>query len=343
MMRYRLLNCQLYIIRMLLVLVGCLAFSSFAQVPYDINTMSPQQALETGNLLRGQFKDKEARYYLKYAADKGNADAQYLYAISLLTYHTSDRNEPIAKDYLLASAKQGQLTAMHELYSNEHLLNRDDQQKWKSRYLELLMKNIDSHSPDSDFALYQFYKQEGNTEQAEVFYIHTLKAKYPAAMYEKAQRLLTGEDFYLFQSNRRKDANTWLIEAANAGYIPAFRLLISNYEHDNDYEQAYTWRVKLLQQGDLLSLASMGSILTGYSTKEYAQFIDKTLGLEYLGIYLKVAGTERMGSVYEKTKIRYEEELGRLSEAELKQHQVLLSDQLEHVHFLSFDKYAIKL
>lgn len=323
----------------IILLILC-SFGAVAQQPFDIDQLTPKAAFEKGELLRAQFKDKEAREYLLYAAEEGNVNAQYLYAISLLTYHPSSRYQPVAVQYLLESAKSGYRPAMFELYHYQGLLSRAEQAEWKQRYLESLLELAKTSPSEADFYLYQFYNQDhGDEEKAEEYFEHALEAEQSLAMYEQAVNLQKGEGFYFFQSNRFEEMNEWLIKAANKGYIPAYRQLIKNYELDDDYKTAYQWRVKLLQQGDLLSLASMGNILLGHSAEGYAEFIDERLGLEYLSLYLSFAGKDRMGSTYDKAKDNYDRAFEKLTEAERKQHETLTLSQLDSVKFVYADRY----
>lgn len=324
----------------ILLLILC-SFGAVAQQPFDIDQLTPKEAFEKGELLRAQFKDKEAREYLLYAAEEGNVNAQYLYAISLLTYHPSSRYQPMAVQNLLGAAKSGYRPAMFALYSHQELLSRGEQAKWKQRYLESLLELAKNEASDADFYLYQFYNQEhgGDEEKAEKYFEQALKAEQPLAMYEQALNLQKGEGFYFFQSNRFEEMNEWLIKAANKGYIPAYRQLIQNYELDDDYKTAYQWRVQLLQQGDLLSLASMGNILLGHSAEGYDEFTDERLGLEYLSLYLTFAGQDRIGSAYDKAKESYDRAFEKLTEAERKQHETLTLSQLDSVKFVYADRY----
>lgn len=318
------------------------SFGAAAQQPFDIDQLTPKAAFEKGELLRAQFKDKEARGYLLYAAEEGNVNAQYLYAISLLTYHPSSRYQPAAVQNLFTAAKSGYRPAMFELYSRQGLLSRDEQAEWKQRYLESLLELAKTQPNDADFYLYQFYSQEhGDEEKAEEYFEQALKAEQPLAMYEQAENLQKGDGFYIFQSNRFDDMNEWLAKSASKGYIPAYRKLIENYESEGDYKSAYDWRVKLLQQGDLLSLASMGNILLGHSNKGYESFTNTRLGLEYLSLYLKFAGQDRMASTYDKAKDNYDRTFEKLTEAERKQHETLIRSRLDSVRFVYADRYFL--
>ncbi|MFH0258796.1 hypothetical protein ACGRL8_17570 [Vibrio rumoiensis] len=316
------------------------SFGVMAQLPPDINQLTPEAAYEKGELLRAQFKDKEARDYLQYAAEAGNVKAQYLYAMSLLTYHPTSRHKPIAKTYLIKAAQSDYRPAMFELYHREGLLSRDDQVEWKQRYLDALLESEKADSDEADFYLYQFYRQnERDEDTAEAYFDKALNAEQPLAMYEQAKNLQKGDGFYFFQSNRFAEMNEWLAKSASQGYIPAYRKLIQNYEAEGDYKNAYDWRVKLLQQGDLLSLASMGNILLGHSGEGYASFINKRLGLEYLNLYLKFAGTDRMAATYDKAKDNYDRAFKKLTEAEREQHEELMSSKLDSVQFVYSDRY----
>lgn len=320
------------------------SFGAVAQQPLDIDQLTPKAAFEKGELLRAQFKDKEARGYLQYAAEEGNMNAQYLYAISLLTYHPSSRYQPVAVQHLLEAAESGYRPAMLELYSQPELLSRAKQAEWKQRYLESLLEFAKIEPSEADFYLYQFYNQDygGDEEKAERYFEQALKAEQPLAMYEQALKLQKGEGFFFFQSNRFKEMNNWLAKAANKSYIPAYRQLIKNYELAGDYKTAYQWRVRLLQQGDLLSLASMGNILLGYSNEGYTEFLDERLGLEYLSLYLTFAGQDRMGSTYRKAKVNYDRAFEKLTETERNQHETLTLSKLDSVKFVYMDRYFFK-
>ena len=79
---------------------GVMSFATHGE-DYDAKLLNAQQAFESGRLLRAQFKNVESRQYLKHAADNGNADAAYLYAMELSNYRTTIRTPPQAREYLL--------------------------------------------------------------------------------------------------------------------------------------------------------------------------------------------------------------------------------------------------
>lgn len=94
--------------------------------------MTPEQAYKRSSL-RAQFKNSDARAYLRYAADKKHADAAYLYAVELMKYNATVRTPAEAREYIELSAKLGNLHAMRYLY------RRGD---WLRQEIEIPGKNV---------------------------------------------------------------------------------------------------------------------------------------------------------------------------------------------------------
>ncbi len=116
-------------------------------------------------------------------------------------------------------------------------------------------------------------------------------------------------------------------------------MIIQNYEKVGEFDSAYVWRERLLQQADLLSLASMGKILVGRSSGQYQKYLDISLGLEYLHLYLTYAGQDKMQAVYIQTESLYEETLGELSETDLNKLKNASLYSANNVKFYSFDLF----
>lgn len=264
---------------------------------YDVETLSAQQALESGRLLRAQFKNIEARNYLKHAADKGNADAAYLYAMELSNYNTTIRTPPRARDYLLQSANGGNRHAMHHLYTHGDWLTEHEQTYWQQQYHDALVTLGQKDAPQALYELAQYYQPIDPT-LSEQYLEMAVDFKQPQALMEKARRYQNGDGYFVLPGARDTQVRKMYLEAAQTGYIPAMRAYISLLEDKGRYKEALQWREKALHAGDLTSLAALGFVYAGQS--ENYQFVQTDLAKAraYMDTYIETAGTNRLKNLY---------------------------------------------
>lgn len=264
---------------------------------YDVETLTAEQALESGRLLRAQFKNIASRSYLKHAADEGNADAAYLYAMELSNYNTTIRTPPRAREYLLQSAEGGNRHAMRHLYQHGDWLTSHEQKYWQQQYHDALITLGQTHSPQALFELSQYY-QPIDQNLSEEYLSMALEFNQPQALMEQAKRYQNGDGYFVLPGGRETQARKLYLSAAQTGYIPAMRAYISLMEDKGRYQEALQWREKALKAGDLTSLAALGFVYAGQS--EGYQFVEPDLAKAqaYLDTYIETAGTNRLKNLY---------------------------------------------
>ncbi|EOX1796584.1 sel1 repeat family protein [Vibrio cholerae] len=255
--------------------------------------LSAQQAYENGRLLRAQFKNLAAREYLKYAADLGEPNAAYLYAMEVANYRTTIRTPPESQHYLLLAAQGGSRQAMRVLYQNGEWLRAAE----RKAYYDSL---IDLGSREPSHAAYELalYHQKDNPKLAQHYLTIAADFEHPAALMLLAQQIEQGEGSYPVPGSRANAARKTYLKAAETGYIPAIRKYIQLLENKEKYQDAYYWRQQAVQRGDLTSLVAMGGILSGQS--ELYRFVEPDLkqAKAYFNRYLEVAGSDRLSHVY---------------------------------------------
>ncbi len=284
----------------LICLVGLLAtFSSLSEEKiYDMQQFSAQQAFEKGRLLRAQFKNLAARQYLKYAADLGEPNAAYLYAMEVANYRTTIRTPPESQHYLLLAAQGGSRQAMKVLYQEGEWLRTAERHIWQQRYHDAV---IDLGGKEPSQAAYELalYYQYSDPTLAQHYLMMATELEHPAALMLKAQQIEQGKGSYPMPGSRATEARKTYLQAAQTGYIPAIRNYIQGLESKGKYNDAYYWRQQAVQHGDLTALVAMGNILSGQS--DLYRFIESDIkqAKAYFGLYLETAGPDRLSNLYQ--------------------------------------------
>lgn len=264
---------------------------------YDLNNLTSEEAFEKGRLLRAQFKNVEARRYLKFAAELGEPNAAYLYAMDLTSYKSTIRTPPESKFYLAMAAKNGSRHAMQFLYQHASWLEREEKNLWQKNYYNAL---IDLGAVEPAQALYElalYYK--GVDEALSQYYLsRAVLFEHPQALMEVAQQLETGQGTYLMPGSRETEVRHTYQKAAETGYLPAILTFIKYLENAQMYEEAYEWRVKAMKKGDLKSLPILASILMAQSESYAFVEPDFIRAKAYLSVYLESAGKDRLPALY---------------------------------------------
>lgn len=286
--------------KVLICAVGLLSvFSSFSnEISYDMQQLTAQQAFENGRLLRAQFKNLTARQYLKYAADLGEPNAAYLYAMEVANYRTTIRTPPESQHYLLLAAEGGSRQAMRVLYQDGAWLRAVERDLWQQRYFNAVIELGASEPSQAAYELALYY-QERDPKLSQFYLNIAVDFQHPAGLMLWAEQISQGKDSYPMPGSRTTEIRKTYLQAAETGYIPAIRNFIQILENKGKYEDAYYWRQQAVQHGDLTALVAMGNILSGNS--ELYRFVEPDLkqAKAYLGLYLEIAGSDRLGNVYQ--------------------------------------------
>ncbi|EKO3940828.1 sel1 repeat family protein, partial [Vibrio metschnikovii] len=283
---------------LLILLISLSSTTVCAQLErYELRGISPEEAYETGRLLRAQYKNLESRPYLQYAADNDIPAAAFLYAMELSNYKTTIRTPLAARKYLLKSAELGNRRAMHQLYSDAEWLSDREVDYWRNKYYESLIQLGASNPSQATYELSRYYRDNDRTS---LYYLDlAVSFKHPRALMDKALLIEQGHGISLMPGARETTVRELYLAAAKTGYIPAIRHYIGLLESKGRFEEAYEWRLVALNQGDLISLASVAKILLGQRTSYEFVTPNPIQAKAYMDLYLASAGKDRMQAVYE--------------------------------------------
>lgn len=117
-----------------------LSSAAHASDNYDVEKMSAEEAYKHGKLLRAQFKNTEARAYLKYSADNNSPDGAYAYAMETMGNPDKVRATGYAREYLVKAAESGNSSALKYLYRNGDWLTHAKRNKYKRDYYNSLIE-----------------------------------------------------------------------------------------------------------------------------------------------------------------------------------------------------------
>lgn len=321
--------------------MGCLAVNAgtyAAQTAdYDLNSYTAKDAYDAGRIMRAQFKEESARAYLKYAADKGDADAAYLYAIDITHYSAGGNTPHEARTYFVQAAKQGQLEAMKYLYMNGSWLREGSRLNWQKHYHDGLVELAAKNPGKASYELAKYYYST-DEDRYEYYLNKSIAYDYPYAILANVVGI---NEIESHNGNPVIDSSDMkpVIKIAESGFMPAIRSCINFYEEDEDFREALHWRLKALEQGDLTSLAVAAKIyagkIPGYSfvKKDYPK------AYAYVEVYLDNAGKSKFSNVYKMMENLYADLVSNMTTAQLKDAAKLTESYKKNVTFYSFDSY----
>lgn len=271
--------------------------ASASQDEYEVSAMSAEQALEKGRLMRAQYKNLESRVYLKQAADKDSAAGSFLYAMELNNYKTNERTPLDTRQYLLKAGELGNRRAMYQLYRHTDGLRKVDVNFWRSQYYTSVILLGRDKPAQAMYELARFHR-DYDEELSSYYLDKAIEFKHPLALMERADSLVDRDGSAVLSGEISDKAESLYLLAAETEYIPAMKRYIEVLESTGRYEDAYQWRERALQNGDITSLAVMAKILIGQSSNYSFVPSDKVTAKAYMDLYLSSAGRERMTSLY---------------------------------------------
>ncbi|RTZ16406.1 hypothetical protein EJ063_06275 [Vibrio aquaticus] len=325
------------LVRALLLAGTCLLFFSKSLVAgetYSVETMSPDEAYQRGRLLKAQFKNREAREYLKSAADRGHGKSGYLYAMELRRTGYLQRDQRASKDYLIRSAEQGNRQALRYLHLRGDWLTAAEQESYQQRYFDDLIRLGATQPSLAYFLLSEFYLSVDG-ELSNYYLEKSMEFDFAKAYMEGARRIERGEIDFMFAAKSERIMKQYYQQAANLDYLPALRKLVLISEKEGNFQQALEWRKKALDLGDISSLISMYKIYSGSSSQYPFVEIDRPRSLAYLMLYLETAGDSTFSAVYRQAKVNQSELATLASEAQMaeaKKLKIALSEGVVFYH-----------
>ncbi|HBC3509044.1 TPA: sel1 repeat family protein [Vibrio parahaemolyticus] len=282
----------------ILSICASISFGGLAQPVYS--SLDPEKAFEIGEQLHRQFKDKQAMKYLKFAADNGSASGAFLYGTLRQPLMSTARKNDESYFFIRKAAEQGYLPALKWLY--QHDIDSPQHHDWRRRYYSALIF-LGQSQPDKAFYLLADYYRHSDKERYSFYLSEAVKRKYPKALIEQAQRLDSGEGGYIVPSLKQERVASLYLQAAETKNIPAMRAYIEWLEIHQHFTDAYHWRIKSLQAGDILSLVELGLIYS--QPKPNYKFIDMDYSTSSLLLnkYINEAGDERFKGLYKKAQV----------------------------------------
>lgn len=308
---------------------------------YDLAAYTADEAYAVGYVMRAQFKEESARAYLKYAADKGNADAAYLYASDITDVNRAatenDETPDEAKSYFLQAATAGHLDAMKYLYTDGSWLRGDIRLKWKRQYHDGVIELAATEPGKASYDLAEYYYD--TDEDHYNYYLETsVEYDYPYAV---LATVIGIDEIKTHHRNPEMDSGDIddIHGIAEKGFIPAIRLCIEYYEHEGDYENALHWRLKAVELGDLTSLAVAAKIYAG-QIPGYG-FVKKDLSKSYAyaDVYLDNAGKSKFVNVFKMMEDLHTDLIDNMTATQLKEAATLTATYEKNMTFYSFDAY----
>lgn len=308
------------------------------EVAYGISSLTPYEAFEAGQLLQAQFKNTEARAYLKYAADKGNADSAFLYAVDISKYNSSSRSMAEARDYFEVAANLGSLEAMSYLAEQGDWLRPHLRQSWKKQYHDGLILLAERQPAKAMFGLAKYY-QHNDSELSQYYLDKAVGYHYPLALMEQARRYLGGVETITPETVQDSRILALYLDAAQQDYLPAVKACIEVYEAQSNYSEAMIWRLKALDLGDITSLAVLAKI---YASKAPSySFIEKDVAKAhaYAELYLDNAGKDRLANLHKMMEQFFVEMTAKTTSQDIERSQGIRESYKQDVVFYNHDPY----
>lgn len=299
---------------------------------YDLSSYSARQAYEAGKLMRAQFKDSLARPYLKYSADKGDANAAYLYAMDVLSDSSGANVSELAKKYLIKAAKGGQLNAIYFLYKNGTWFRNATRLKYRNLYHDGSIELAENSPGHASYNLYIYYK-DLNRSQAGYYLKKAQEYGYSAAILQASVQSYDEQNNPVINSWDVKDVE----KIASEGFIPAVRACIDYYEHKHDFAKAFEWKQVALNHGDLMSLASLAKVYAGLVPNYKFVKSDLIKANAYLSMYLDNAGKGHFSHLYGMVEDLYSDVSEKMTKEQKSAANLLADKYKDQVVFYNYD------
>lgn len=326
----------LFKLRSYALIALALSPSAFASENYDVEKMSAADAYQHGKLLRAQFRNLEAREYLKYSADNDYPDGAYAYAMETMGYHDTARATGYARDYLIKAAEGGSRPALKYLYRYGDWLSAAKRNKYKSDYYNSLI-DLGAKSPGLAYLHLSEYFHSSDATLSDYYLDKAMEFDIPSAYMASAQRLENGEGDYFFDSERIAQSTNRYLHAAASGYIPAVKRYTAILESKGKFEEALEWRETGLILGDITSLVTLGNIYSGNSPRYSFVEPDLIKAKAYFELYLENAGQDRLASVYRQAETNYKETVDKIADVQLPHSEALKDEASEVPYFYHYD------
>ncbi|HIF9265904.1 TPA: tetratricopeptide repeat protein [Photobacterium damselae] len=302
----------------------CLLFASQtqAQTTYSApNTMSVEDAYQLGDLLVDQYKIKQGQPYLKYAADKGNAEAALAYSRSFKTNIMVQ--SPKEHEYAVKAAKLGSDDAKFALSFSRNVFG--DRGLYRAEQIKALKDRAKQGDAKAMYRLSLLYSGSEETEWKEKAAEHG----DANAQYELGRSYEVGDGWFFIPGKRKKEVKRLYKASAEQGNFRGMVGYASIIYDEGNKEEALDIWIKMADTGDATSIRFLAARYLHMVPQITYPEKDEVLGAAYSKIYLDSMGTDKKQSLYEIYKENYLEVMSHLSEAQKKQVNDFAADYLK--------------
>ncbi|WIG76251.1 sel1 repeat family protein [Photobacterium damselae] len=295
----------------IIVLLFMFCIPSWAESLPLPESMSVEDAYQLGDLLVDQYKIKQGQPYLKYAADKGNAEAALAYSRS---FKTNIMVQSLKEhEYAVKAAKLGSDDAKFALSFSRNVFG--DRGLYRAEQIKALKDRAKQGDAKAMYRLSLLYSGSEETEWKEKAAEHG----NAMAQHELARYYEVGKGWFFIPGKREKEVKRLYKASAEQGNLRGMEGYASIISDEGNKKEALDIWIKMANTGDAVSISVLAArYLHAVPQITYPEK-DEVLGAAYSKIYLDSMGTDKKQSLYEIYKENYLEAMSHLSEAQKEQ------------------------
>lgn len=261
----------------------------------SLEQLTPQEAYEQGKLLRWQYHIGKAKEYIKYAADKGHADASYMYAEMSST--NPFVQQKLESEYAVRAAKLGNVDGILKA-SRSFFVSSEDAKFFKNEAYAMLLEQIEAGDAEAMYRMASVY--DNDNDQME-WVEKAANAGSPRAMTYLAKRYENDTyGTFFISGNREKEYQRLYRQAAEAGYPPAmgaYAYILSKTPERRS--EAFDWMLKGAEIGKAQSLTFLAGIYSRNDEMRDVVPYDSVKAAGYYKAYFAVMGDESDKELYD--------------------------------------------
>lgn len=260
-----------------------IVYSSFS---YASSTLSESDNFLylKAKILYGQNRYLESRSVLEKITDNQNANVAYLHAS---TYSEGKDSYFNYYDKLIHAANLGSLWAMRLLVINEGAIIYENSEKLKGNLIDFLTNRDNTNNGQ---ALSLMASIDSNTFSDFIFWTKKAADKgHAPSQYHLAKYYRSGEGFFFFESNRKKEIDQLFASSAKSGYHDALRAVAFTHIRNNETSKGLEILNKLINKGDAATMFILGLM---YQDGDTNLGIDLNKSFYYLYIYINSTSNE---------------------------------------------------
>ncbi|WP_146152593.1 tetratricopeptide repeat protein [Photobacterium iliopiscarium] len=296
------------------ILCCCLFLTtqSYAKEYPEPETMTVEEAYQLGDLLVDQYKIKQGQPYLKYAADKGHAEAALAYSWSLSTNIMVQT--PQEHEYAVKAAELGSEDAKFKLSSSSNIYSDGE------LFRIPLIKELKSRAEQGDakamhrLSLLYFNSSEGDDWKKKAAEYGDAKAQF-----ELGRRYEVGKGWFFIPGNRDKEIKRLYKASADQGNLSGMEGYASILFKEGKKKEALDIWIKSANTGSAGAITFIaGRYLHSLPQITYPEK-NEILGAAYLKIYFDSMGNDKNNSLYDARQNDYIDLMNRLTDEKKKQ------------------------